>query len=139
MEITGMDALAPELPPQNEIEQLLAITADRPDDATAARALITKLLEVHVALPGREGEQGFAPELRDFGGTTCAVAFTHPARVERFFQLAGPAERKLVIHGIAGRDLFRLLVANELPLLLNPANGASREFPVAELAAALAD
>lgn len=139
MEITGMEALAPELPPQNEIEQLLGIAADRPEDATAARALVSKLLEVHLALPGREGEEGFAPELRDFGGSTFAVAFTHPVRVERFLQVAGPVEGKLVLHGIPGRELFRLLVANDLPLLLNPANGAHREFPVAELAAALAD
>jgi hypothetical protein len=135
-----MDPLAPELPPQHELEELLERTAAEPDDAQIETAFVKALLEAHLGLPGHEDEEGrFAPEVRAFGEQEFAIAFTHPVRIERFLEVAERLPGKLVVHAAPGRALFGELVRNNTPLMLNPANGYAREFTVQEMSDLLAD
>jgi hypothetical protein len=134
-----MDPLAPEHPPQHELEQLLVRTSDQSDDATAEAAFVRALFEAHLGLPGHEDTEGrFAPEVRRFGEQAFAIAFTHPVRIERFLEVAERAPGKLVVHAAPGRALFAELVRNNTPLMLNPANGYGREFTVQEMSDLLA-
>lgn len=129
-----MDPLAPELPPQHELEQLLHRTADYPDDLEAEAAFVKALLEAHLGLPGHEDAEGrFAPEIRVFGEQAFAIAFTHPVRIERFLEVAERSPGKLVVHAAPGRALFAELVRGNTPLMLNPANGYGREFTVVQM------
>jgi len=134
-----MDPLAPELPPQHELEELLVRTSDHPDDAKAEADFVRALMEAHLGLPGHEDEQGrFAPEIRSFDEQVFAIAVTHPVRVERFLEVAERAPGKLVVHAAPGRALLGELVRNNTPLMLNPANGYGREFTVQEMSDLLA-
>jgi hypothetical protein len=129
------DPLAPELPPQNDVEQLLH--DDAPLEEVAAA-----LLEAHLGMPGREDAAGaFAPEMREFADGPAVLAFTHPSRLDRWLGAATATgerpEGKLVAHAASGRDLFGHLVAEALPLALNAANGNARTLTVPDMQAAL--
>ncbi|RJS47127.1 hypothetical protein [Nocardioides cavernaquae] len=129
-----MDPLAPELPPQHELEELLERASAQPDDEVVAAAFAAALLDAHLGLPGHEDEEGrFAPEIRTFGEQAFAIAFTHPVRVERFLEVAERSPGKLVVHAAPGRALLGELVRNNTPLMLNPANGYVREFTVQQM------
>jgi hypothetical protein len=129
------DPLAPELPPQNSVEQLL-------DDDAPLDDLARALLEAHLGMPGLEDAEGaFSPEVRDFGDGPAVLAFTHPGRLDRWLGAATAAgdrpEGKLVAHAAAGRALFTHLVTEGLPLALNAANSNARTLAVADMQAAL--
>lgn len=126
------DPLAPEAPPQNDLEQLLE------DDAPLAD-LLAVLLTAHLGMPGREDETGgFAPEVREFEGGPAVLAFTHPVRVDRWLAVAGRPEGRLVAHAAEGRALFGQLLDSGLPLMLNAASGTARIIPLVAMQAALA-
>jgi hypothetical protein len=126
------DPLAPELPPQNELEEL--IDADCPP-----YDLAVALLDVHLGMPGREDEQGaFSPEVREFADGPAMLAFSHPGRLDRWLAVAERPPGRMVAHAAPGRALFEQLVATRLPLALNAANGNHRFVSVADMEAALA-
>jgi hypothetical protein len=130
------DPLAPELPPQNDVEQLLHDDAPLGDVARA-------LLDAHLGMPGREDASGaFSPEMREFGDVPAVLAFTHPSRLDRWLGAATASgerpEGKLVAHAAPGRALFEHLVSEGVPLALNPANSNARTLTVPDMQAALA-
>lgn len=129
------DPLAPELPPQNPLEQLLH------DEAPIAE-LAAVLLEAHLGMPGREDAAGaFSPEVREFADGPAVLAFTHPSRLDRWLGAAAASgerpEGKLVAHAAPGRSLLAHLVAEGLPLALNAANTNARTLTVPDMQAAL--
>ena len=129
------DPLAPEVPPQSELEQLL-------DDDAPLEELAPVLLEAHLGMPGREDPSGaFSPEVRDFGDGPAVLAFTHPSRLDRWLAASTAAgdrpEGKLVAHAAPGRELLTHLLAEGLPLVLNPANGIVRTVAVPDMQAVL--
>lgn len=129
------DPLAPEAPPQSDLEQLL-------HDEAPLETVAPVLLEAHLGMPGREDESGaFSPEVRDFGDGPAVLAFTHPSRLDRWLGATTAAgdrpEGKLVAHAAPGRSLLEHLVTEGIPLVLNAANGNARALSVADMQAVL--
>jgi len=121
-----------EEPPLTEIERALVASASNPADRGSYQRFTSRLVESTVGVPGRVVEGTFAPEVREYDGRRFAVAFTHPARFERWFAGAAPGPG-LEVQSIAVRQLWAQLVSHNLPLLLNPLNGYGKEFTVAEM------
>lgn len=121
----------------NDLEHLLAMAATTPQDPSLMHRFHHQLLDRQVGVAGRlhEGHE-FTPLLVGSTERHHVVAFTHPARFERFRQ-AIQVDSSVQTQPLSGRDAFERMVASTIPLLINPQCEHTTEISVAQMSALL--
>lgn len=121
----------------NELENLLAVAVTTPQDPSLMHRFHHVLLDRQVGVAGRvhEGNE-FTPLLVGSTERHHVVAFTHPARFDRFRQ-AVQVDAGVQTQPLTGRDAFERMVASTIPLLVNPQCRHSTEINVAQMSALL--
>ncbi|WP_018155605.1 hypothetical protein [Demetria terragena] len=128
---------APEPPPLNDLEHLLAGALTTPHDPALMHRFNRLLLDAQVGVAGRLHEtHEFTPLLVGSTEQHHVVAFTHPARFDRF-RSAVQVDSTVQTQPLTGRDTFERLVASAIPLLINPQCHHSVEIKVGQMSALL--